>query len=127
MPESKDFPSSLVTVCGAEVAFFHTTVVPTLTVNVAGLKVYGLVVSVVIITVVPLVVPEPAGVFVAAGVVPVPLLLPLVVLEPPQADKRIIIANATTDNHTHACFLEVGIIHEVMFEFVRIVGLFFFL
>lgn len=38
MPESKVFPSSLVTVCGAPVEFVHTTTVPTGTVRVAGLN-----------------------------------------------------------------------------------------
>jgi hypothetical protein len=69
----------------------------------------------------PLLEPELAGVFVAAGVVALPPLPPLSEVVPPQADKSIIIANATTDNHAHTCCLRVGIIHVVMFEFVRIV------
>ena len=71
-------------------------------------------------TVVPLPELELVGVLVATGVVPLPLLLPLVVV-PPQADKSIIIANATTDNHAHTCCLRVGIIHVVVFEFILIV------
>ena len=38
VPESKDLPSSLVTVCGAAVVFFQITVVLALMVKVAGLK-----------------------------------------------------------------------------------------
>ncbi len=127
VPESKDFPSSLVTVCATEVAFFHTTVVPTLIVKLVGLKAKGLLVLVVIMTTGPLPEPELAGVFVAAGVVLLPLLLLLAEVVPPQADKSIIIASAITDSHAHMCCLRVGIIHEVTFEFVRIVDLFFFL
>ena len=121
LPESNDFPSSLVTVCATWVVFFHTTVVPALIVSVAGLKAKLPLLSVVIMTVVPLLEPEPAGVLVATGVVPLPLLLPLAVVVPPQADKSTSIANAANDNHAHTCRLRVGIIHVVVFEFVRIV------
>ena len=38
VPESKELPSSLVTVCGAAVVFFQVTVVFALMVKVAGLK-----------------------------------------------------------------------------------------
>jgi hypothetical protein len=121
VPELNDFPSSLVTVCATAVTFFHVTVVPTLIVNVVGLKAKDPLLSFVIMTTDPLPEAELAGVFVAAGVVALPLLLPLVEVVPPQADKSIIIVNATTDNHAHMCCLRVGIIHVVMFEFVRIV------
>ena len=50
VPESKDFPSSLVTVCATAVVFFHVTVVPALIVNVAGLKANEPLLSVMIIT-----------------------------------------------------------------------------
>ena len=51
VPESKDFPSSLVTVCEAVVVFFHVTAVPALIVKVAGLKAKEPLLSVMIITV----------------------------------------------------------------------------
>jgi hypothetical protein len=51
IPESKDFPSSLVTVCAASLVFFHVTVVPTLIVKVAGLKAKEPLLSVVIMTI----------------------------------------------------------------------------
>ena len=54
MPESKDLPSSLVTVCPTVVVFFQVTVVPALIVNVAGLKANEPLLSVVIMTVWPL-------------------------------------------------------------------------
>ena len=54
VPELKDFPSSLVTVCGAAVVFFQVTVVPILMVNVAGLKANEPLLSVMIMTVWPL-------------------------------------------------------------------------
>ena len=38
VPESKDLPSSLVTVWGTAVVFFQVTVVPALIVRLAGLK-----------------------------------------------------------------------------------------
>ena len=51
VPESKDLPSSLVTVCEAAVVFFQVTVVPALIVSVAGLKANEPLLSVMIITV----------------------------------------------------------------------------
>ena len=54
VPELKVFPSSLVTVWGAAVVFFQVTVVPALIVNVAGLKANEPLLSVMIITVLPL-------------------------------------------------------------------------
>ena len=50
IPESKDLPSSLVTVCPTAVVFFQVTVVPALIVKVAGLKANEPLLSVMIIT-----------------------------------------------------------------------------
>ena len=50
IPESKDFPSSLVTVCETAVVFFQLTVVPALIVKVAGLKAKEPLLSVMIMT-----------------------------------------------------------------------------
>jgi hypothetical protein len=69
VPESKLFPSSLVTVWGAPVIFVHVTVVPTEMVSVAGLKVKEPLLSVVMVTIVAL----PEVVVVAVGVVLLPL------------------------------------------------------
>ena len=126
LPESNDLPSSLVTVCATEVTFFQVTIVPTLIVRVVGLKAKEPLLSFIIMTTDPLAEPELVGVFVAAGAVALPLLLLLVEVVPPQADKSKIIANAIADNHTHTCCLWVGIIH-VMFEFVRIVSSFYWI
>ena len=51
IPESKDLPSSLVTVCAIAVVFFQVTVVPAFIVNVAGLKANEPLLSVMIMTV----------------------------------------------------------------------------
>ena len=51
VPESNDFPSSLVTVSAAAVVFFQVTVVPALIVKVAGLKANEPLLSVMIMTV----------------------------------------------------------------------------
>ena len=51
VPESKDLPSSLVTVWPTEVLFFQVTVVPALMVKVAGLKANEPLLSVMIMTV----------------------------------------------------------------------------
>src|SRR5260370_34067331 len=66
MPESKDLPSSLVTVWPAWVILVQVTVVPTLTVSVAGLKAKLPLLSVVMVTAWPLL-----AAVVAVGVVPV--------------------------------------------------------
>jgi len=95
VPESNDVPSSLVTVWGAPVIFFQTTVVPTEIVSDAGLKAKVPLLSVVIVTVFvapvgavvavgaagAVVAVGAAGAVVAVGVAVVPL-------EPPQAAKK---------------------------------------
>ena len=50
MPESKDLPSSLVTVWPAWVMLVQVTVVPSLTVSIAGLKAKLPLLSVVMVT-----------------------------------------------------------------------------
>ena len=88
-PESNDEPSSLVTVWGALVIFFQTTVVPTGIVSVLGLKVKVPLLSVVIVTVIVLAVVVGAVVAVGAGAATVAvgfeLVVPPVLVEPPQA------------------------------------------
>src|SRR5260221_4230152 len=66
MPESKDLPSSLVTVWPACVMLVQVTFVPILTVSVAGLKAKLPLLSVVMVTAWPLL-----AAVVAVGVVPV--------------------------------------------------------
>jgi len=92
-PESNDEPSSLVTVCGAPVIFFQTTMVPTGIVSVLGLKVKVPVLSVVMVTVIVLAVVVGAVVAVDDGTATVAvgvavgfeLVVVPVVVEPPQA------------------------------------------
>jgi type III secretory pathway component EscU len=104
MPESKDLPSSLVTVWPTWVILVQVTFVPTLTVSVAGLKAKLPLLSVVMVTAWPLlaavvavgVVPAvvAVGVFPVAGVdvEPEPEVVP-----PPQAAKR---TSASRTSHT---------------------------
>ena len=102
-PELNDFLlSRLVTVCGACVAFFQATVVPTLIVSVLGLNTKLPLPSVVIITVTVL--PETV---VAAGVVLFVEVLAVAVGDgdeawvvglPPQAAKSTSIANIMRQN-----------------------------
>lgn len=91
-PESNDEPSSLVTVCGVPVIFFQTTVVPTGIVSVLGLKVKVPVLSVVIVTVIVLPVTVGAVVGVGDGAATVAvgfeLVVPPVLVEPPQAARK---------------------------------------
>ena len=107
MPESKDLPSSLVTVWPAWVILVQVTFVPTLTVSVAGLKAKLPLLSVVMVTAWPLlaavvavgVVPAvvDVGVFPVAGVgvEPEPEVVP-----PPQAAKRTSALNASRTSPT---------------------------
>lgn len=105
MPESKDVPSSLVTVWGACVILVQVTFVPTLMVSVAGLKAKLPLLSVVIVTAWPLpavvavgVVPTVGGVGVlpevGVEVEPVP------VEEPPQAVKRTSMPSVSRTSQT---------------------------
>src|SRR5260370_15005508 len=95
-PESKDLPSSLVTVWGAGVVLLHVTVVPTLMVSVAGLKAKPLLLLLVMVTIWPL----PA--VVAVGVVPVAGVgvEPEPEGVPPQAAKRTSAPSASRTSHT---------------------------
>ena len=116
MPESKDLPSSLVTVWPTWVILVQVTFVPTFTVSVAGLKAklpllsvvmvtawpllaavvaVGVVPAVVVVGVVPAVVA--VGVFPVAGVEvePEPEVVP-----PPQAAKRTSAPSASRTSHT---------------------------
>src|SRR6266702_7420819 len=105
IPESKDFPSSLVTVCATAVVFFHVTVVPALTVKVAGLKAKEPLLSVMIMTDWAL----PACVAVAVGVLVVGVV-PVFVELPPQAARSTSVLSATRQNKTGlSCFLAVEI------------------
>ena len=110
LPESKDVPSSLVTVCGALVLLVQVTVVPTLTVMVAGLNA-----KVPLVTIETAIVgPDGAAVavvpFVGVGVLPagaVVGVLPAcvgvgvvpVVVVPPQAASTIIMATPSRTSH----------------------------
>ena len=100
-PELNDFLlSRLVTVCGACVAFFQATVVPTLIVSVLGLNTKLPLLSVVIITVT-----VPLEAVVAAGEVLLPVAVgdgdeASVVGLPPQATKGTSIANIMRQNKT---------------------------
>src|SRR5579863_1053154 len=95
-PESNDEPSSLVTVCGAPVIFFQTTVVPTGIVSVLGLKVKVPVLSVVMVTVIVLAMVVGGVVAVGDGAATVAvgvaagfeLVVVPVVVEPPQAARK---------------------------------------
>ena len=103
VPESKDLPSSLVTVWPTEVLFFQVTVVPALMVNVAGLKANEPVLSVMIMTVCAL----PDCVAVEAGVLVVPVVGVTtvvgvvaeleVVVPPPQAASSTSALNASRE------------------------------
>ncbi len=98
MPESKDLPSSLVTVWPAWVILVQVTVVPTLTVSVAGLKAKLPLLSVVMVTAWPLL-----AAVVAVGVVPaaaVGVEPELEVVSPPHAAKRISALSVSRTSHT---------------------------
>ena len=110
MPESKDLPSSLVTVCGAAVILVQVTVVPTLMVIVAGLKAKLPLLSVVMVTAIAL--PDVVGVVAlvvgvlpvaAVGVVPVPEPL-----SPPHAASRTSAARANMMSQARWRYLDVG-------------------
>jgi hypothetical protein len=97
VPESNVFPSSLVTVWGAAVIFFHMTVVPTGMVNMAGLKAKLPLLSVVMVTVIV----EPLMAAVVVDVVlpplPYPYPYPLVVVDAVPADVFVVAVSAAVD------------------------------
>src|SRR6266567_3179279 len=97
MPESKDLPSSLVTVWPVWVILVQVTIVPTLMVSVAGLKAKLPLLSVVMVTAWPLLAVVAVGVLPAAavGVTPEPVVVP-----PPQAAKRTSALSASRTSHT---------------------------
>ena len=97
VPESNVFPSSLVTVWGAVVIFFHMTVVPTGMVNLAGLKAKLPLLSVVMVTAI-------VGPLIAAVVVdvvlpplPYPDPYPLVVVDVVPAGVFVVAVSAAVD------------------------------
>ena len=110
MPESKDLPSSLVTVCGAEVILVQVTVVPTLMVIVAGLKAKLPLLSVVMVTAIAL--PDVVGVVaLVVGVLPVAVVGVVPVpepLSPPHAASRTSAARANMMSQARWRYLDVG-------------------
>ncbi len=106
MPESKDLPSSLVTVWPVWVILVQVTFVPTLMVSVAGLKAKLPLLSVVIVTAWPLLAVVAVGVVpavVAVGVVHVAAVgvePELEVVPPPHAAKRISALSVSRTSHT---------------------------
>ncbi len=97
VPESNVFPSSLVTVWGAAVIFFHMTVVPTGMFNLAGLKAKLPLLSVVMVTVI--VGPLIAAVVVDVVLPPLPYPYPysLVVVDVVPADVFVVAVGAAVD------------------------------
>src|SRR6266699_589863 len=89
MPESKDLPSSLVTVWPVWVILVQVTIVPTLMVSVAGLKAKLPLLSVVMVTAWPLLAVVAVGVVpavVAVGVFPC-IVFPFLQVVCPETDK----------------------------------------
>lgn len=99
MPESKDLPSSLVTVWPVWVILVQVTVVPTLMVSVAGLKAKLPLLSVVIVTAWPLLAAVVAvGVVLAVVAIAVGVEPELDEVLPPHAAKRTSVPSASRTN-----------------------------
>jgi len=97
VPESNVLPSSLVTVWGATVIFFHMTVVPTGMVNLPGLKAKLPLLSVVMVTVIVGSLMAVVAVDVVLPSLPYPCPYALVVVDVVPANVFVLAVSAAVD------------------------------